>query len=65
LAGGVNNKTRAIDLALWELDREGRQITLTDAVIACSARRVAADVLTRDKHVRWIDGIRVIESLED
>jgi predicted nucleic acid-binding protein len=50
---------------LWKMDREGRQIPLSDAVIACSARRVAATVLTRDKHFRWIEGIRVIESLED
>jgi predicted nucleic acid-binding protein len=47
------------------MDREGRQIPLTDALIACSARRVAAYVLTRHRHFRWIKGLRVIESLED
>lgn len=56
---------RDAERTLWELDREGRQIPLTDALIACSARRVAADVLTRDKHFHWIDGIRVVETLQD
>ena len=45
---------------LWELDRQGVTLPLTDVVIACSARRIGASVLTHDKHFHEIPGLRVI-----
>jgi predicted nucleic acid-binding protein len=49
---------------LWELDREGIVVPLTDAMIACSAKRVGAVVLTHDKHFSMIPGVRVTDRLE-
>ncbi len=45
---------------LWELDRKGVTLPLTDVVIACSARRIGAVVLTHDKHFNEIPGLSVI-----
>jgi predicted nucleic acid-binding protein len=45
---------------LWELDRKGVVLPLTDMVIACCARRIGAVVLTHDKHFREIPWIVVI-----
>jgi predicted nucleic acid-binding protein len=39
-------------------------VPLTDAVIACCARRIGAVVLTHDEHFQVIPGIRSIDSLE-
>ena len=50
---------------LWELDRKGMVLPLTDAVIACSAQRVGAVVLTYDHHFSQIPGIRVTDRLEE
>lgn len=51
--------SEATDLA-WRLDRKGIVIPGTDAVIAASAMRLGAAVLTSDAHFRRIDGLRVI-----
>lgn len=49
---------------LWELDREGVVLPLTDVVIACCARRVGAVVLTFDGHFSCIPGIRAVSRLD-
>ncbi len=49
---------------LWELDRSGIIVPLTDAIIACSAKRVGAVVLTYDHHFGLIPGVRVTDRLE-
>jgi predicted nucleic acid-binding protein len=48
---------------LWELDRKGMVVPLTDVVIATCARRIGAVVLTRDKQFYEIPGISVLEDL--
>ena len=49
---------------LWELDRQGIVLPLTDMVIACCARRIGAIVLTFDAHYQDIPGIRSTDRLE-
>jgi predicted nucleic acid-binding protein len=49
---------------LWNLDRTGTIIPLSDAVIACCARRINAVVLTYDTHFSWIEGVRVTDHLD-
>ncbi len=51
---------REAEETLWQLDRRGIILPLTDVVIACCARRVQADVLTYDKHFDSIPNVRVI-----
>lgn len=51
--------SEATDLA-WRLDRKGIVIPGKDAVIAASAMRLGAAVLTSDAHFRRIEGLRVI-----
>jgi len=48
---------------LWELDRKGIVLPLTDVVIACCAKRVGAVVLTFDKHFYEIPGLLVTDRL--
>lgn len=48
------------DLA-WNLDRKGIVIPFTDILIAASAMKIGAAVLTSDTHFGRIDGLRVIE----
>ena len=50
--------------ALWDLDRQGITIPLTDAVIACCAQRIGAVVLTHDHHFSQMPGVRVTNHLE-
>ena len=49
-----------VEQTLWELDRKGVVLPLTDVVIACCAKRVGAVVLTLDKHFQDIPGTVVI-----
>lgn len=49
----------AADLA-WKLDRKGIVIPETDVLIAASAMRLGAAVMTSDAHFSRIDGLRVI-----
>jgi predicted nucleic acid-binding protein len=59
------------DKALWQeaedllrnLDREGTPIPLSDAVIACCARRVNAVVLTLDHHFTVIPRIEAVAKI--
>jgi predicted nucleic acid-binding protein len=48
---------------LWELDRSGVVLPLTDVVIACCARRVDGLVLTFDQHFEAIPGIRAVSEI--
>lgn len=49
---------------LWQLDRTGITLPLTDVVIACCAKRISAVVLTYDKHFSLIPGVRAAHRLE-
>jgi len=49
---------------LWQLDRQGIVLPLTDVVIACCAQRVDATILTYDKHFSLIPGVRTTQQLE-
>jgi hypothetical protein len=53
-----------VEETLWSLDRRGVIVPLTDAVIACSARRIGAVVLTLDHHFHMIPGIRATDALD-
>ncbi len=50
--------------AAWELDRQGIVLPLTDVVIACSAKRVQAVVLTFDQHFHAIPWVRATDRLD-
>ena len=49
---------------LWELDRQGVVLPLTDVVIGCCAQRIGAVVLTLDKHFSLMPGVRTTRQLE-
>jgi predicted nucleic acid-binding protein len=49
----------ATDLA-WKLDRQGINIPGPDLVIAASAMKLGATVMTSDAHFSRIDGLKVI-----
>lgn len=53
-----------VEQTLWELEREGTRVPVTDAIIACSARRIGAVVLTLDRDLSLIPGVRVTDHLE-
>jgi predicted nucleic acid-binding protein len=53
-----------VEQTLWELDREGNVLPLTDVVIACCARRTGAVILTYDRHFNRIPGVRTTERLD-
>jgi predicted nucleic acid-binding protein len=50
---------------LWELDRRGIVLPLTDVVIGCCAKRAGAVVLTHDRHFYDIPGVRATDRLEN
>lgn len=54
-----------VEETLWHLDRRGIIVPLTDAVIACCARRIGALVLTFDQHFQTIPDVRVTDRLEE
>ena len=60
-----NRLWEQVEQTLWELDRDGITVPLTDAVIACSARRIGAVVLTYDRHFSVIPGVRTADHLEE
>jgi len=50
---------------LWDLDRKGITLPLTDVVIACCALRIGAVVLTFDHHhFSQIPAVRVTDQLD-
>lgn len=51
--------TGATELA-WNMDRKGFVIPGADVVIAASALRLGASVMTSDTHFAKVDGLRVI-----
>ena len=51
--------SEATDLA-WKLDRQGITIPGPDVVIAASALRLGAAVMTSDVHFSRVEGLRVI-----
>jgi predicted nucleic acid-binding protein len=53
-----------VEQTLWDLDRQGTILPLTDVIIACSARRIGAVVLTHDRHFQQIPGVLTINRLE-
>ena len=53
-----------VEQSLWELDRTGVVLPLTDMIIACCARRIGAVVLTYDHHFDLIPGTRTINRLD-
>ncbi len=53
-----------VENTLWELDRRGVVLPLTDVVIACCARRIGAVVLTYDRHFQEIPGLRSTDRLD-
>lgn len=60
-----NRLWQQVEQTLWELDRQGIIVPLTDAIIACSAMRVGAVVLTYDHHFSLIPGVRAADHLEE
>lgn len=52
-----------VESMLWQMDRKGAVVPLTDVVIACAARRINGVVLTFDDHFRSIPGVRSGNSL--
>jgi len=53
-----------VEQTAWQLDRQGILLPLTDLVIACCARRIAAVVLTFDAHFSKIPGVRAVSRLD-
>ena len=49
---------------LWDLDRRGVVLPLTDVVIGCCTKRVGAVVLTFDHHFSQIPGVRATDRLD-
>ena len=60
-----NRLWEQVEQTLWELGRQGITVPLTDAIIACSAMRIGAVVLTYDHHFSLIPGVRVVDHLEE
>jgi predicted nucleic acid-binding protein len=59
-----NHLWEDVERTLWEMDREGNILSLTDVVIACCAKRINAVVLTFDNDFLRIPGVRVVSRLD-
>jgi len=59
-----NRLWEAAEQTLWDLDRRGVVLPLTDVVIACCAQRIGAVVLTYDQHFQQIPGVRSTDHLD-
>lgn len=59
-----NRLWEEVERTLWTLDRQGNVLPLTDVVIACSARRINAVVLTFDSDFARIPGVRAVSRLD-
>jgi predicted nucleic acid-binding protein len=59
-----NRLWEQVEQTLWDLDRQGTLLPLTDVVIGCAAKRVGAVVLTYDRHFGRIPGVRTTAELE-
>jgi predicted nucleic acid-binding protein len=60
-----NHVWEAAEEVLWQTDRAGFKIPVTDALIAVSAMKAGGAVFTRDKHFKTIPGLRVFEEFPD
>lgn len=61
----LNLVWEAAEELLWQTDRRGFKIPLTDAVIAVCAMKTGGAVLTHDKHFNAIAGLRVLDQFPD
>ena len=59
-----NRLWEEVEATLWQLDRQGIVLPLTDVVIACCAQRADAVVLTYDQHFAQIPGVRAVDRLD-
>jgi predicted nucleic acid-binding protein len=59
-----NRLWEQVERTLWNLDRQGAILPLTDVVIACCAMRIDAVVLTFDDHFAQIPGVRAVSRLD-
>jgi predicted nucleic acid-binding protein len=57
----LNHVWEAAEEVLWQTDRAGFKIPVTDAIIAVCAMKAGGAVLTKDKHFKAIPGLRVFE----
>jgi predicted nucleic acid-binding protein len=48
---------------LWQLDRQGTIVPVVDALIAESAKRIGAVILTLDPHFQLIPGIIAVDRI--
>ena len=48
---------------LWQLDRQGTVVPAIDALIAESARRIGAVILTLDSHFQLIPGVIAVDRI--
>ena len=55
---------KEVEETVWQLDRKGITLPLTDIVIGCSAKKIGAAVLTFDDHFYKIPELKVVQSLE-
>jgi predicted nucleic acid-binding protein len=55
----------ATEQLAWELDRGGVMLPIQDVLIACSAARAGAVVLTQDKHFTRIPGCKTAFAPEE
>jgi len=61
----LNNVWETAEELLWQTDRAGFKIPVTDAIIAACAMKAGGVVLSHDKHFRAIPGLRVFEEFPD
>jgi predicted nucleic acid-binding protein len=59
-----NRLWEEVERTLWNLDRKGLVLPLTDVVIGCCAIRIQAVVLTFDHHFSQIPGVRAVARLD-
>lgn len=57
----LNNVWEAAEEILWQTDRAGFRIPVSDAIIAACAIKTNGAVLTHDRHFRAISGLRVFD----
>src|SRR5205085_794009 len=53
-----------VETTLWQLDRSGVVLPLSDVIIACCARRIRAVILTFDHHFQQVPGIRAVSRFD-
>jgi predicted nucleic acid-binding protein len=58
-----NRLWEATEVLLWQLDRQGTIVPAIDALIAESAKRIGAVILTLDAHFQLIPGIIAVDRI--